>query len=1060
MATETVVGSYVYTGCNPSLEIQNLKLEYTWSIVNNTTGKISAKLYVKRDEYGPTYNVNGTYSISATVPSGKITIASGSHYPTYSTPIDTTYRLVGEGEKTFTLKNNGTSATEIALEASYTINDNRKLKGLVLPASKYANGTASQTGELNFIIPIQTTPCGAPSTVSLSGDTNGIITPNGQVTVTWEEGSAGSGNEIKGYMVYWRGDSSAAPTTSSYTGKSDLISNSTSYVIDLSKTSGLVRGRALKVGVITVGSVSGYDSLMTISNIALTINSLPSAPSLSIADNIYRPSDTVEITNITITDQDSSTQSLSLKYNTSPDVSSAEIITNGKFTLPSTNKDATTADYYFWSYDGLETSSTYTEVTLKISTAINFSSASLTGTKLITTPANSDYCIAPTLTLTNNLTKGKYFCEILTSTTKTGTYVESGYSFELSGDKKTYNIADIRILLKEKNSSILNGGGYYKIRVTYTSDLNETKTNNTAALYISAKPNCTLYNFTNAENKSNVASYFYNKLSVAFPKDTGYSNAELIIVSSNGNESYKFEANLEEKTISGTTYYVANYNPSTQFSENLLYSFSVNLKKGNYSCEKDKIGELTQIRKIKQNELSIVPIATQNTADGLGTESNPYHLFTGQQITFGLSGSGFSLQNMVSYGLVDKKVNCDSKSFSLSFNSSSSRHEFTISGTNLYDLLYKLKTGLVFGAPMNFIITNEFGLSVSIKITFYCTLKEETLKQLSEVKFYTDLNGTKTEISQVQYLKESMPIYFSCNSFSLYGNKCTINFYYLDNNNQKILYDQKQITATSQSFKYNTSLQYSAISLLALKSLPEMIESFTGRFVVDLQVSTPINSSNKEGVYFVDTNVSNSFNIKRHTSPSFSFRGVELLINNNDKKTYKFLFNKNQDLGLDYTSSNGTFLTNNSLTVKIKYIYDKTTTCEQTLSNFALKDFYVNEYLIIDPSTAVSNLPENWNSVDIQVDLIVTHTVNNYSTTKTQSVAQLLLFNLLPTVSYRKNFLGINTQTFPQVKDGMIYISEYENYKKIYLISVSGTIREIDLSTGLLEGFKIDGGSW
>ena len=1058
MATETVVGSYVYTGCNPSLEIQNLKLEYTWSVVNNTTGKISAKLYLKRDAYGPTYNVTGVYSITATTPGGNITITSGSLYHSSSAPINTTYRLIGEGEKTFTLKDNGTSATNVSLKASYTISGHLKLKDLVLPASSYTNGTASQTGSLDFTIPVQTTACGAPSSVSLNGGSNGVIAPSGKATVTWTAGSAGSNNAIKGYIVYWRGDGTSAPTTSSYTGKSDLISGGTSYTIDLSKSSGLVRGGTLKVGVVTVGSVSGYDSSLATSSSTLTINSLPSTPSLTIVDSIYRPGATVSITNIKITDQDSSKQSLSLKYSTSSSASSASSISNNSFTLPTTSKDATTVDYYFWSYDGLETSSSYTKVTLKISTAINFSNAAISGTKLITTPANSDYCLAPSLTLTNNLTNGKYVCRLMTSSTKNGTYAESGYSFEINGSQKTHSIADIRIPLKEKNSNILNNGGYYKFKITYNSALGETQSKETSALYIAAKPTCTLYNFTNAINKSNASSYFYNKISVAFPKDEGYSNAELIVTSSNGSESYKFESSLEEKAISGTTYYIANYNPSTQFTEGLAYSFSINLKKGNYSCEKGKIGELTQIKKIKQNEVSIIPLGTKNSSDGLGTESNPYHLFTGQQIIFGLSGSGFTLENMTSYGLVTKQIKAENKSFSLSFNSSASRHEFSIGGADLYSLFYDQKTALLYSAPMTFTVTNEFELTTSVKITFYCTLKEEATKQLTGVKFYTDINGVKTEINQVQYLKETMPIYFSCDSFSLYGNKCIINFYYVDNNNQKIFYDQKQVNSTSSNFKYNTGLTYSALNTIALKSMPEMTESFNGRFIAELQVSTPINSSNKEGVYSVNTNVSNSFIIKRHSKASFSFRGIELLIDENENKTYKFLFNKNQDFGLDYVGS--TFLNTNSLIVKINYLYDKTTSCQQTFTNFTLEDFYLNEYININPYQSVNNFPEKWNSVDIQVELIITHTNNKYSTTKNQLVAQLLLFNLLPTVSYRKNFLGINTQSFPNTKDGVLYISEYENYKKVYLISSNGDIREIDLVSGALSGFKIDGGTW
>jgi len=124
-------------------------------------------------------------------------------------------------------------------------------------------------------LPVTTTACGAPTSVTASG----IVTPSGSFTVSWSGATAGTGNAITGYYVYWRVSSGgSAPTTSTYTGVSaKLNSNISSYSVSLSSAT---RGYKVVCGVVTVGTVSGFNSGIKTGG-SVTINSLPTAPTLN-----------------------------------------------------------------------------------------------------------------------------------------------------------------------------------------------------------------------------------------------------------------------------------------------------------------------------------------------------------------------------------------------------------------------------------------------------------------------------------------------------------------------------------------------------------------------------------------------------------------------------------------------------------------------------------------------------------------------------------------------------------------------------------------------------------
>jgi hypothetical protein len=76
----------------------------------------------------------------------------------------------------------------------------------------------------------------------------------------------------------------------------------------------------------------------------------------------------------------------------------------------------------------------------------------------------------------------------------------------------------------------------------------------------------------------------------------------------------------------------------------------------------------------------------------------------------------------------------------------------------------------------------------------------------------------------------------------------------------------------------------------------------------------------------------------------------------------------------------------------------------------------------------------------------------------------MAVYNAAPTVSYRQNYLGINTNAMemPIASDAVLLISTANDIRtKIRLVTPKGEqIAYIDASNGNLDGFFIDGGIW
>ena len=255
----------------------------------------------------------------------------------------------------------GTARTQIDLLKNttyyiYVWSDSLSGTGAGWGAKSWSSSAATITAT-----EIQTTKCGAPTSVTASG----IVTPSGTFTVSWSGASSGTNNAISGYRVYYR--VGATPTTSSYTGYKDVSSTSTSGSTSFTLNSAN-RGSEIICGVITHGTAGSnyYSGIKTGGSII--INSLPSAPSVTVNKTFLTSNEnSVTFSDIAAGTDANTSQTKTVWYSTSKDTNKIEITGTSLI-----QRIDTSIIYYFYTYDGMEYSSAKTiEIIKNIKPIIN-----------------------------------------------------------------------------------------------------------------------------------------------------------------------------------------------------------------------------------------------------------------------------------------------------------------------------------------------------------------------------------------------------------------------------------------------------------------------------------------------------------------------------------------------------------------------------------------------------------------------------------------------------------------------------------------------------------------
>lgn len=554
----SVTGSYTRSGYNPSLEIQNLRLDFSnGSIsVSGTTAStvVSASLWVRRDSYGTSWNQTAACYI--TINGNKKTY---NKYWESSDPLNSTYKKVMS--HSVTVSWSASTSKTISLAAGFDMSSNAKLAGLVLPASSYSLGTASQSGSLSMTFPKQVTACSAPTSVTLSRNSRSgsIILPNETIEISWSGASGGSSNTITDYQVYYRITSNGAgPSTSTYTGTKnvDVTNGSTSGSTTIT-LSGATRGYYVVAGVVTRGSAgsSYYSGIRT--GGSLKVNSLPGAPSVSASVS------TVKSTGNTVTFSasaggDSDGQSRTLYYSRTSGGSKTKF--SGSVSL-SISKGNNTV--YFYTYDGMEYSSA-TSKTISINTKPKINSLTInknvlsgnngtSGVPLVRTIASSTYSLNKTVS-----SYKWYYATSSTSSVSTSNPVQfstsssiGGYGFDGRFTRGYYYKIGLRV-----------GDAYEESDIVWESRVSQLP------LRVGTATNITVENSSSGYVAGTNSSQFNNSVKVHWTNPSVPSGALNIVT-----------ARPYYTVIGGSTTYI-NTNGSLSPSASTEVSFSLSPSRG------------------------------------------------------------------------------------------------------------------------------------------------------------------------------------------------------------------------------------------------------------------------------------------------------------------------------------------------------------------------------------------------------------------------------------------------------------------------------------------------
>ena len=355
----------IYTTSNPSNWIKYPNNSMASSSSSHIVGWESKRYRIEKYSF-----TTGNYPITEV----DINFGSVSHYGGntnfniyyYITPEGNYQNSISGGSSAhtglITISNGkGTARTQIDLLKNttyyiYVWSDSLSGTGAGWGAKSWSSSAATITAT-----EIQTTKCGAPTSVTASG----IVTPSGTFTVSWSGASSGTNNAISGYRVYYR--VGATPTTSSYTGYKDVSSTSTSGSTSFTLNSAN-RGSEIVCGVITHGTAGSnyYSGIKTGGSII--INSLPSAPSVTVNKTFLTSNEnSVTFSDIAAGTDANTSQTKTVWYSTSKDTNKIEITGTSLI-----QRIDTSIIYYFYTYDGMEYSSAKTiEIIKNIKPIIN-----------------------------------------------------------------------------------------------------------------------------------------------------------------------------------------------------------------------------------------------------------------------------------------------------------------------------------------------------------------------------------------------------------------------------------------------------------------------------------------------------------------------------------------------------------------------------------------------------------------------------------------------------------------------------------------------------------------
>lgn len=896
--------------------------------------------------------------------------------------------------------------------------------------SSYHSGYNSCSTYTDFSTPaLLWTNCTAPSRVSSTSSS--VITP-GTLSVNWTEGTSGVDNAIKNYTVYWLVSSTSGqlPTTSWYSGK-EVISG-LSYSIPIPES---YRGQYISV---RIQSNATYNSPISSDYISRSVNSLPNSPSVSFTSKTIPSTQTsVTITGLSPGNLNFGSKTGSVWWASSSTGSKTKLSTNSLTdnTLGSLAQGSSKY-YYFWTYDGLEYSSSYTTVTVtkNIKPAIT---VKITSSKNSTVKVENSEISNVLETIEFNVTAQNKECYYtLKILRRVGADEKTLYTLKsdsyLSGsgnsDKPSFNIRSLGLSegdfyfhfacndFIESGDSIIKDNGGEK----YYSPALPTFSNNTTYNQFSdgnVPENVPGANSTDFYQKLRFASSHYDSYlydNGIFRLDTGSNETISYTVAKrkdSGTSPTKifYDITITSDLVPGQTY---DFFPTLQLA-GLTSSALVSRRRTPVLDPTPSSGSTLYIKPFTDG--------WNKAEDKPATSSKKISISKGSFVGGTLDNSFYNYYNIdknskwwKSEILISDNQKIDISTLPKKDSISGDYYErnFSITDSTFFDKIPSgvSKTGVLTCVLKN-TITNRFGQTIS---------KQSSIVTLDFNENPEIISISKTK-NNTEYLYEggTLQLKYEYRTYS----KNKISYSYLINRNDG-----------------NGVVTYGDIGTNEDLTPPVF---GTGRLLSEI-VNIKIGEITGSGpcifnIRFYDGN-STSYDTKfdisceriRFVNPTISF----------EKATYNKEGTSSYSVNCQYFISDYGY--------DLKQLNDKIFSIDKEILTLNLS---TKESIAPSTGDAVFHLDEE--IVDFKIGrltLTTTITYNGHPITKISTSNDIIIYGITPTVAYRQNHLGINTSTLQN--DSVLTIAPTSGRNIIYLQKVGSTdTLKINLATGALEGF-------
>lgn len=923
-----------------------------------------------------------------------------------------------------------------------------------------------------------TTKCSAPTSVTASA---GFVKPGDKVTISWSGAEAGINNDIQKYRVYY--NVGQAPTTGyqGYIGYKDS-EDSTSTSVDITMPD--VRGSNYYFKVQTISRNAWYNSDLSEAVATCQINQLPSAPTVA-PKNIIIPSGGGSITfSLTATDDDEG-QTTTFYYSTVPDGEKTEISNGGTIEI----KDATT--YYFYSFDGLEYSESYTSPSIIVNTKPTITSITTTG---IGTLYTSDL-------LTNDSYKDSFYTQVnsalelsktansITWYARYATIPKSGsvLKWEKTIDLGTNNDLNANLDLSSNTDFKKLDNIVYQIGASYNDGIEDSDISWGDTNFVIA-PVPTIGDFINQYGTTNIAystnNHFYHEASIIATKDSSVTSIDATV---NGatvttprdiirgylNDGY-FKINIEgtNKNTEYTLDFTINRIIGSVTKKFTIYSAGLPYKSsGTAFSESDIFSQTAPLK--AYSDTGNFTISLYNffeTTDYAHANKN----YNGNPTPSTSNCLSFTLVKGLKILDINPTYRDDSSASNLYFTYNKDFYKAELSkGSNPLELDLEA--------------VNSVGLKITFKDVFgqsYSITKQDYLKLdfrepfINEDGFSISVLRNNNEV--IGNIQEGDKVKFTLNWESYNSQVATIESYIY---RSSTIVDNPSNITSWERYQDNSNYIWNIDTSEVIPT--ELIRSGTGKKIytvgqlnksnyIYFKISTTINEQSRD--YYTD-----GYRItQRHVSVSKA--GFSSFNYDSDKQKISYVHTP-YDSGGGNTPNN---MNNTSggiekLEIGIQYSTDfnsESSEKKYISSTGGASDNFVALITRSSPETIAGeesdNTTEYTHSFKIEnfsyynIRLVFQTTIG--SIVKIGYGEETTIYNITPTVAYRKNQLGINSipENFEgdgfnpeeSIKDtSILIIQSATNRNNIYFITPNHRIK-FNINDGKIDGILLDAGNW